>query len=127
MFFLFRCHAAHAFDMRVRATSLNRTETLQGQSPRKDLYRNLPVSAVLGIAFVFYVVSFACVLQDNVAVDFRGTGVLALKAMVFFCQNYERKVSPFDRRCKQSVHASSRSLSLFALCFPVGCSLGTPE
>lgn len=27
------------------------------------------------------------------AVDFRGTGVLALKGMVFFCQNYERKVS----------------------------------
>eukprot|EP00903_Cladosiphon_okamuranus_P007209 g6998.t1 len=29
--------------------------------------------------------------EDNVSVDFRGTGVLTLKAMVFFCQTYERK------------------------------------
>ncbi|CAM9989907.1 unnamed protein product [Pylaiella littoralis] len=29
--------------------------------------------------------------EANVAGDFRGTGVLALKGMVFFCQNYERK------------------------------------
>ncbi|CAM9820471.1 unnamed protein product [Scytosiphon promiscuus] len=29
--------------------------------------------------------------EDNVAIDFRGTGVLALKSMVFFCQNYEHK------------------------------------
>lgn len=27
------------------------------------------------------------------AIDFRGTGILALKGMAFFCQNYERKVN----------------------------------
>lgn len=31
-------------------------------------------------------------LQANVAADFRGTGILALKGMAFFCQNYDRKV-----------------------------------
>lgn len=49
--------------------------------------------------------------QPNVSLDFRGTGVLALKSMVFFCQEYDRKVGclctpplgfcPHDRSIRQ--------------------------
>lgn len=49
--------------------------------------------------------AFACALQDNVSVDFRGTGVLALKAMVFFCQNYERKVTQAVQEIAGDIHA----------------------
>lgn len=39
--------------------------------------------------------------QANIAGDFRGTGVLALKGMVFFCEHYERKASgPSDRETR---------------------------
>eukprot|EP00752_Nemacystus_decipiens_P001315 g1305.t1 len=43
--------------------------------------------------------------EENVSGDFRGTGVLALKAMVFFCHNYERKALALCRA--QSAGTSS--------------------
>lgn len=52
-------------------------------------------------------------VQENVSVDFRGTGVLALKAMVFFCQNYERKVAPLRDERGISIHPN-RVFSLFS-------------
>ena len=36
--------------------------------------------------------------QANIAGDFRGTGVLALKGMVFFCEHYDRKASVLVER-----------------------------
>lgn len=56
----------------------------------------LPVPAVA----VFLLLSgLSCLRQANVAIDFRGTGILALKGMAFFCQNYERKVNECSSIC----------------------------
>ncbi|CBN76535.1 conserved unknown protein [Ectocarpus siliculosus] len=43
--------------------------------------------------------------ESNVSLDFRGTGVLALKSMVFFCQEYDRKALSLCRA--QSAGGSS--------------------
>lgn len=45
------------------------------------------------------------------ASDFRGTGILALKGMAFFCQNYERKVN----ECRPFFLCVGRKVILYVL------------